>query len=74
MWFSFMINEKNSKTLFSIAVIVIGADAFEPQTVLLVWNWSANLHLHLNYLELRLRRLLSSKQISASLHISAIKY
>ena len=69
-----MINEKNSKTFFNIAVMVTGADAFEPQTVLLVWNWSPNLQLHLNYLELRLRRLLSAKQISATLHISAIKY
>jgi hypothetical protein len=60
--------------LFNVAVIVAGAAAFEPQTTLLFLNWSVNLQLYLNYLELRLKRLLSAKQISASLHISAIKY
>jgi hypothetical protein len=74
MWFSFVINEKNSKTLLNIAVIVAGAAAFEPQTVLLVLNWSANLQLYVNNLELRWKRLLSAKHISESLHISAIKY
>jgi hypothetical protein len=69
-----MINETNSNTLLNIAVIVAGASAFEPQTVLFVLNWSANLQLYLNCLELRLKRLLSAKQISASLHISTIKY
>jgi len=69
-----MSNETNSNTLLNIAVTVTGAAAFEPQTVLLVLNWSVNLQLHLNCLELRLKRLLSAKQIPGSLHISVIKY
>jgi hypothetical protein len=69
-----MINETNSNTLLNIAVIVANAAAFELQTVLFVLNWSANLQLYLNCPELRLKRLLPAKQISASLHISTIKY